>query len=106
MINAFFKELFSKKLFKSFYLEIHLTDGSVQKTDPISYKKFKELVKLKVQGEELRQPRKEDYVEAYENMKKFVEKPYLSDYFSVSIRNKTVEFSSNDIITVKLHERK
>lgn len=105
MIKEFLKECLSKKLFKTIHFEIFLTDGSVQKTDPISYKKFKELVDLKVSGEELRTARQEDYEEAYKQMLLFVEKPHLSDYFSVSIRDKTVEFSSRDIIKVKMHKK-
>lgn len=104
MFKSLFEKLTEKRLFKTIYFEIHLTDGSVQKTDPITFKKFKELVGLKIQGEELRKPNIHDYKEEYENIVKFVEKPYLSDYFSVSIRGKTVELSSRNIIKVTLHK--
>lgn len=94
------KCLIEKKPFKKITLEIHMTDGSVTVTDPITYKKFKELVDARIQGEEIRVATKEDYQEMYDFFNEMCEKPYLSDYFSVSIRNKTVDIPSTNIIKI------
>ncbi len=101
----FFTSFFENKPFKKLVLEIHMTDGSIEKTDPITYKKFKELVDARIQGEEIRKARQEDYAEAYETFVELCEKPYLSDYFSVSIRGKTIDIPSTNIIEIKKHEK-
>lgn len=98
------KDLFEKKPFKKLILEIHMIDGSVEKTDPITYKKFKELVDVRIQGEEIRKARKEDYIEVYNDFLELCEKPYLSDYFSVSIRGKTIDIPSINIVKINKYE--
>lgn len=94
-------DFFEKKPFKEIILEMYLVDGSVVMTDPIKYKKFKSLVDRRVMGEELRKATKEDYEQAYADFMLYVAKPYKSDFFSVSIKNKTVEISSRKILKIK-----
>lgn len=105
MFKSFFNNLFEKKLFKEIILELHMIDGSVVTTDPIKYKKFKELINRRVNGEEMRIANKNDYKEAYEDLQYKIKNPCDADFFSVSIRGKTQEISSRDIVKIIQHKK-
>ena len=77
-----------------------MIDGSVVITDPIKYNKFKELIDRRVNGEELRVANEDDYKEAYEDFQYKIKNPCDADFFSVSIRGKTEEISSRDIVKI------
>lgn len=99
------KFLFKKKLFKEMKMEIHMTDGSIVMTDPISYKKFTQLVDQRINGEELRIANDDDYLIVYNEIKDLMKTPTKSDYFSVSIKGKTAELTSKEIVKIIEHKK-
>tara|TARA_Y100000588_G_scaffold54456_1_gene51757 strand:+ start:84543 stop:84863 length:321 start_codon:yes stop_codon:yes gene_type:complete len=105
LFKSFFNNLFEKKLFKEITLELHMIDGSVVITDPIKYKKFKELINRRVNGEEMRIANENDYKEAYEDLQYKIKTPCDADFFSVSIRGKTQEISSKNIVKIIQHKK-
>lgn len=99
------KEFFKKKPFKKIVLEIHMIDGSVEMTDPVSYSKFKELITRRIMGEELRVATEEDFIEAYEVFQYTLNNPCEVDFFSVTLKGKTVELSSKEVLKIIQHKK-